>query len=61
MESFTYRGLTISHLNTTHEHWRTSIDAVAVSHDTLEDAQITIDRHLDGRQGHENAPAHSEE
>lgn len=48
MESFTYRGITISHLNTTHEHWRTSIDAVAVNHDTLEDAQIAIDRHLDG-------------
>lgn len=48
MESFTYRGVTITHRDTTHEHWQTIIDAVTVNHDTIEDAQIAIDRHHDG-------------
>ena len=48
MDSFTYRGITITHLDTTHEHWQVTLDERPVSHDTLEDAQIAIDRHLDG-------------
>lgn len=49
MDSFTYRGLQITHLNTPHEHWRIIIDGKAADHDTVEDAQIAVDRHLDGR------------
>lgn len=49
MESFTYRGTTITHIDTTHEHWQVTLAERTVSHDTIEDAQIAIDRHHDGR------------
>lgn len=49
MESFTYRGITITHIDTPYEHWQVILDERMVSHDTIEDAQIAIDRHLDRR------------
>lgn len=55
-----YRGIEISRLNTTHEHWRTVINGETTAHDCLDDALIAIDRYLDRGHTDEEGPlAHS--